>query len=186
MLRAPSDGVVTVIVAEVGEAVRAGQPMLTIDDPRKRWLSFNVREDALRGLTIGAQVQVTPATPGEGPGAVKPPPGLSVEFASSQDMAALTRSYVFGYPAEPPYTGLYPAFCAGRVTASGDQVEMPCGMTAGDSGGPWLAGFRPRPGSGQVTAVTTYKLSGDLAVLYGAVLGPQARALYQRALRPAR
>ena len=58
VLRAPSDGVVTVIVAEVGEAVRAGQPMLTIDDPRKRWLSFNVREDELGGLTIGSQVQV--------------------------------------------------------------------------------------------------------------------------------
>ena len=58
VLRAPSDGVVTVIVAEVGEAVRAGQPMLTIDDPRKRWLSFNVREDELRGLTVGSQVGV--------------------------------------------------------------------------------------------------------------------------------
>ena len=59
-------------------------------------------------------------------------------------------------------------------------------MTAGDSGGPWLAGFGPRSGSGQVTAVTTYKMSGDLAVLYGAVLGPPARALYQRAVRSAR
>jgi HlyD family secretion protein len=58
VLRAPSDGAVTVIVAEVGEAVRAGQPMLTIDDPRKRWLSFNIREDELGGLTIGSQVQV--------------------------------------------------------------------------------------------------------------------------------
>ncbi len=52
-------------------------------------------------------------------------------------------------------------------------------MTAGDSGGPWLAGFSPRPGSGQVVAVSTYKVSGDLRVLYGAVLGPQARALYR-------
>ena len=49
---------VTVIVAEVGEAVRAGQPMLTIDEPRRRWLSFNVREDALGDLTIGSQVHV--------------------------------------------------------------------------------------------------------------------------------
>jgi HlyD family secretion protein len=62
ILRAPSDGVVTVIVAEVGEAVRAGQPVLTIDQPRKRWLSFNVREDELRGLTVGSQVGV--ARPG--------------------------------------------------------------------------------------------------------------------------
>lgn len=133
-----------------------------------------------------AFVQVTSATPGAGAGPAKPPPGLPVEFANSQDTAALTRSYVFGYPAEPPYTGLYPAFCAGRVTGWGGSVRMPCGMTAGDSGGPWLAGFRPRAGSGLVTAVTTYKMSGDLAVLYGAVLGPQARALYQRAVRSAR
>lgn len=133
-----------------------------------------------------AFVQVTRATLNSRSGPARPPHGLSVEFASGQDMAAPARSYVFGYPAEPPYTGLYPAFCAGRVTASGGSVRMPCGMTAGDSGGPWLAGFRPRRGSGQVTAVTTYKMSGDLAVLYGAVLGPQARALYQRALRSAR
>ncbi len=57
-MRAPADGVVTVIVAEVGEAVRAGQPMLTIDDPRKRWLSFNVREDRLAGLALGKAVGV--------------------------------------------------------------------------------------------------------------------------------
>jgi HlyD family secretion protein len=47
-----------VIVAEVGEAVRAGEPVLAIDEPRKRWLSFNVREDELRGLTVGSQVGV--------------------------------------------------------------------------------------------------------------------------------
>jgi HlyD family secretion protein len=58
VLRAPSEGVVTVIIAEVGEAVRAGQPMLTIDDPRKRWLSFNVREDELHGLTVGSRVRI--------------------------------------------------------------------------------------------------------------------------------
>ena len=137
-----------------------------------------------------AFVQVTAATLDGGDGAAKPPNrlphGLPVEFASSQDVTALRRSYVFGYPAEPPYAGLYPAYCAGRVTASGGSVSMPCGMTAGDSGGPWLAGFRPRSGSGQVAAVTTYKMSGDLAVLYGAVLGPRARALYQRAVRSAR
>jgi HlyD family secretion protein len=58
VLRAPSAGVVTVIVAEVGEAVRAGEPVLAIDEPTKRWLSFNLREDELRGLTVGSQVEV--------------------------------------------------------------------------------------------------------------------------------
>jgi HlyD family secretion protein len=58
VLRAPSDGTVSVIVAEVGEAVRAGQPVLAIDETGKPWLSFNLREDALNGLTIGTEVNV--------------------------------------------------------------------------------------------------------------------------------
>jgi len=58
ILRAPADGVVTVIVAEVGENVRAGEPVLAIEATGKRWLSFNAREDRLRGLTVGATVEV--------------------------------------------------------------------------------------------------------------------------------
>jgi HlyD family secretion protein len=57
-LRAPADGVVSVIVAEVGENVRAGQPVLAIEEAGKQWLSFNAREDLLRGLTVGATVDV--------------------------------------------------------------------------------------------------------------------------------
>jgi hypothetical protein len=54
-------------------------------------------------------------------------------------------------------------------------------MTAGDSGGPWLVGFSPQAGTGTITAVTAYKLSGNLRTLYGTVLGPSALALYLRA-----
>jgi HlyD family secretion protein len=53
ILRAPADGVVSVIAAEVGENVRAGQPILMVEAAGKQWLSFNVREDHLNGLTIG-------------------------------------------------------------------------------------------------------------------------------------
>jgi HlyD family secretion protein len=62
IVRAPADGVVTVIVAELGENIRAGQPVLAIEETGKRWLSFNAREDLLRGLTVGAKVDV--ARPG--------------------------------------------------------------------------------------------------------------------------
>jgi HlyD family secretion protein len=58
MLRAPADGVVTVVVSEIGEAIRAGQPVLAIEATGKRWLSFNVREDLLHGLAVGATVEV--------------------------------------------------------------------------------------------------------------------------------
>ena len=54
-------------------------------------------------------------------------------------------------------------------------------MTAGDSGGPWFAGFRPRSGAGTIVAVSTYKLAGNMRVLYSAMLGPAARTLYQQA-----
>jgi hypothetical protein len=61
-------------------------------------------------------------------------------------------------------------------------------MTAGDSGGPWLARFRPGRGGhptrgGAIVAVSTYKLAGSTRTLYGTVLGPAARALYRAATR---
>jgi HlyD family secretion protein len=60
-LRAPADGIVSVIVAEVGENVRAGQPVLAIAATDKQWLSFNAREDMLHGLTVGDKVEVARA-----------------------------------------------------------------------------------------------------------------------------
>jgi HlyD family secretion protein len=53
VLRAPADGVVSVIAAELGENVRAGQPVLVVEAAGKQWLSFNVREDHLDRLAMG-------------------------------------------------------------------------------------------------------------------------------------
>ena len=58
VLRAPADGVVSVIVAEVGENVRAGQPILMVEAAGKQWLSFNVREDHLNRLAMGETASV--------------------------------------------------------------------------------------------------------------------------------
>jgi len=65
ILRAPADGVVTVVVAEVGENIHPGQPVLAIEETGKRWLSFNAREDLLRGLTVGTKVDIARAGTGE-------------------------------------------------------------------------------------------------------------------------
>jgi HlyD family secretion protein len=59
ILRAPADGVISVIAAEVGENVRAGQPILMVEAAGEQWLSFNVREDNLSGLTMGETVSTT-------------------------------------------------------------------------------------------------------------------------------
>ncbi|WP_244443167.1 biotin/lipoyl-binding protein [Bradyrhizobium sp. Ai1a-2] len=58
VLRAPADGVVSVIAAEVGENVRAGQPILMVEAAGKQWFSFNVREDHLSRLAMGETANV--------------------------------------------------------------------------------------------------------------------------------
>ena len=58
VLRAPAAGIVTVIAAEVGENVRAGQPILMIEAAGRQWLLFNVREDHLNRLAMGETASV--------------------------------------------------------------------------------------------------------------------------------
>jgi len=58
VLRAPADGLVSVVAAEVGENVRAGQPILMVEVAGKQWLSFNVREDHLNRLSMGETASV--------------------------------------------------------------------------------------------------------------------------------
>jgi HlyD family secretion protein len=74
VLRAPADGIVSVIVAEVGENIRVGQPVLVIEATGKQWMSFNAREDTLHGLTVGSKVNAARAD------AREPTPALVTEL----------------------------------------------------------------------------------------------------------
>jgi HlyD family secretion protein len=75
-LYAPADGTVRVVAAEVGEAIRAGQTIITIEADAQPWLSFNVREDRLAGVTIGSAVDVEVAGQGT------PLPGVVTELSA--------------------------------------------------------------------------------------------------------
>jgi HlyD family secretion protein len=75
-LTAPGDGTVRVVAGEVGEAIRAGQTIITIEATGQPWLSFNVREDRVAGLTIGSAVDVKVA------GESAPLPGVVAEVSS--------------------------------------------------------------------------------------------------------
>ena len=55
---APTDGVIAVIVAEPGEAIIPGQPVLTMEATGRRWTSFNLREDQFGELRIGSPVDL--------------------------------------------------------------------------------------------------------------------------------
>jgi HlyD family secretion protein len=50
---APADGAVGLLVAEPGEAIVPGQPLMTLHKTGQHWASFNLREDHLYGLDIG-------------------------------------------------------------------------------------------------------------------------------------
>ncbi len=58
-LLAPADGTVGILVAELGEIVPVGKPVLTLDVGTARWFAFTLREDALKQLTVGSDVTLT-------------------------------------------------------------------------------------------------------------------------------
>jgi HlyD family secretion protein len=58
-LVAPVDGTVGVLVAELGEIVPVGKPVMTLEVGTKRWFAFTLREDALGQLTVGSDVMLT-------------------------------------------------------------------------------------------------------------------------------
>jgi len=59
-IRAPADGTVALIIAEPGEAIIPGQPVMTLEATGRRWVSFNLREDQFDGLRISAAIELTP------------------------------------------------------------------------------------------------------------------------------
>jgi len=66
-ISAPADGVVKVIVAEPGEAVVPGQPVMALEATGLPWAGFNLREDRFGDLRVGARVQLLPASRSGGP-----------------------------------------------------------------------------------------------------------------------
>ncbi len=58
-LLAPADGTVGILVAELGEIVPVGKPVLTIDVSAAPWFAFTLREDDLKQLTVGSDVTLT-------------------------------------------------------------------------------------------------------------------------------
>ena len=60
-LTSPVDGNARLLVAERGEAISPGQPVLTLAVGGDRWFSFTIREDRLRGLTMGSKIALRTA-----------------------------------------------------------------------------------------------------------------------------
>jgi hypothetical protein len=105
--------------------------------------------------------------------------GLSIGFGHGPGRYL----WAFGYPGAAPYAGRSDMFCRG--TSRPDPFGTPalglaCTMTAGASGGPWLAGF---DGSGTIYSVTSFSYQGMRGTIWGPRLGRTAAALYAAAQR---
>ncbi len=60
-LTSPVDGIARLLVAEHGEAISPGQPVITLAVAGDRWFTFTIREDRLQGLTVGSKVALRTA-----------------------------------------------------------------------------------------------------------------------------
>ncbi|MGM9694974.1 MAG: HlyD family secretion protein [Alloprevotella sp.] len=58
VLLATADGIVTEIFPELGELVGTGAPIMNVSNTNDTWITFNVREDLLPGLTVGTETEV--------------------------------------------------------------------------------------------------------------------------------
>ncbi len=55
ILTAPMGGEISEIYPEMGELVGTGAPIMTVINLNDMWISFNVREDLLKDLTVGTE-----------------------------------------------------------------------------------------------------------------------------------
>jgi V8-like Glu-specific endopeptidase len=90
-------------------------------------------------------------------------------------------AYSFGYPAVGQYDGNLLRYCQG--TAKADQYGstdqgLPCDMTDGSSGGPWLSRFDPKTGQGLLTSVNSFGYDGMPDVMWGPYFGDEIQSVF--------
>lgn len=86
-----------------------------------------------------------------------------------------------GYSATRPQLGEELLRCAGTAKKEIGMQAIPCDMTGGSSGGPWLADFNATTGKGVLVSVNAALDSMTPTKMYGEVLGATAKKVYDRA-----
>lgn len=87
----------------------------------------------------------------------------------------------FGYSATRPQRGEQLLKCTGKTKKEHGTQVIPCDMTGGSSGGPWLADFDATTGKGVLVSVNGSLDSMTPTKMYGEVLGATAKKVYDRA-----
>ena len=88
----------------------------------------------------------------------------------------------FGYPAAKKYKGNTLIYCAGKVTVAYDgnqTMALPCNMTGGSSGGPWLVDYDT--GARVIESLNSYGYSSLSNLMFGPIFGSAEFAAYTAA-----
>ncbi|MFE3585977.1 trypsin-like serine peptidase [Streptomyces niveus] len=86
-----------------------------------------------------------------------------------------------GYSATRPQRGEELLRCVGKTKKEHGTQVIPCDLTGGASGGPWLAGFSTTTGKGTLVSVNASLDSLTPTKMYGEILGATAKKVYDRA-----
>ncbi|MGB8942109.1 MAG: trypsin-like serine protease [Streptomyces sp.] len=87
----------------------------------------------------------------------------------------------FGYSATRPQLGEELLRCVGTAKKENGTQAIPCDMSGGSSGGPWLADFNATTGKGVLVSVNSSLDSLAPTKMYGEVWGATAKKVYDRA-----
>ncbi|HEX2884248.1 MAG TPA: hypothetical protein VHQ42_06725 [Candidatus Limnocylindria bacterium] len=98
--------------------------------------------------------------------------------------AAGDTAYAFGYPAAQKYKGSDLVYCAGGIFEDPYNDELtwglPCKMTGGSSGGPWLSAFVTGSGTGALSSLNSYGYSG-VSAMHGPKFNADTQAVFSAA-----
>ncbi|MFJ2171783.1 trypsin-like serine peptidase [Streptomyces sp. NPDC087851] len=86
-----------------------------------------------------------------------------------------------GYPATSPQRGEELLRCVGTAKKEHGTQVIPCSLSGGASGGPWLAGFDTTTGKGVLISVNSALDSTAPTKMYGEIMGATAKKVYDRA-----
>ena len=93
-------------------------------------------------------------------------------------------SYAFGYPAAGKYKGTDLVYCAGSIFEDPYNDELtwglPCKMTGGSSGGPWLSSFNTSTTAGGLSSLNSYGYSG-VSAMHGPKFNSDTTAVFNAA-----
>lgn len=96
------------------------------------------------------------------------------------------QAYSFGYPAVGSYDGESLYYCRGTASQDDNGTTdqgIPCDMTEGSSGGPWLSSFDPATGTGTITSVNSFGYDDMPDVMWGPYFDNTIKSIFDAAQR---